>query len=214
MSLSNTETFAFTTIPSGIHKCWRRKCMSNSASIENRPSLNHRFSAIAQIDLSIKFEGQDEWYKSTCSAADDQDETAITAWRELRTIWTDLENAIDETISSYVKTVRKASIESKNYTYDAPVSTSTEIARALDQVPLESPCARTQDQSPRRTYDPTVLSIRTGLRPDDSASIAPMTTEEFRNAIKAEVRHRMKKKNSKKSDSTGKSLLSYAAGRH
>jgi len=214
-SLSNTETFAFTRIPKVINKQWDRASVDPATMTASNASDRHQHSAISRISLQIEFESLHEAYKSTCRNVDDKSQDAIQYWRENRQMWTELEGAIQETLDKYVAAVRTRAVKDGNRTIDVPIMTTTQFSDSRS-APIGSHRSTPRRSHPMNIPPPvpeTVLSIRTDLEPDDSASHVRFDMGDLSKLIRKEARkQRHESIESKKKRSKSVSLLSYAAG--
>lgn len=215
MSLSNTEAFAFTQLPSVITKRWTRCSVAPETLHECEISSTHRSSMINSIELVMDFDDLSDWYRTNCTAADDKDEDAILTWREHRQLWTDIENAVSNTVDAYIKDIRERSRVMKNRSFDAPVLTRTKIVPRTTSVNPAS--ASNKRHSRTNSSSRSTASLRTGIRPNDSASAVVFDMSEIQSIIQREIRSRESDKcksahKKKKHGSKSMSLLSYAAG--
>jgi hypothetical protein len=211
MSLSNTEAFAFTQIPSAIKKKWA-KCALQPDTLDRCNETNtHRGSLINSIEIKIDFDDLSEWYQTSCTKSDDTNEDAIKVWREHRELWSEVESAVSETVDDFVKRIREQAKKGKNKSFDAPMLTNTIIVpRTIQRVAPPPPPIQNQRRQPPQS----VVSLNTGLSPDDSASHVSFDMSDIQSIIKREMKKQRHEKSEKKKKNGSKSLslLSYAAG--
>lgn len=212
MSLSNTEVFAFTQVPATITKRWQKTTISPDTMQQSSMASSHRNSMISSIELSLNFDNLDTWSQTTFSASDDKSEDAIEMWRENRQLWTALERTVEKAVDEYVKHVRDNAIKQRNKTCDLPANRGTIVVpRATTTKPPPIPAP---DPNSRRPVVPeSIVSVTTGLTPNDSASAVRFDMSEISSIIRREIRDREQKKSKHGKKQKGKSgtLLNYLA---
>jgi hypothetical protein len=167
---------------------------------------------ISSIELSLNFDNLETWAQTTFSASDDKSEDAIEMWRENRQLWTTLEQTVEKAVAEYVKHVRDNAIKQRNKTCDLPANRGTVVVprtTTTKPAPVPSP-----DPNAKRSMVPeSILSVTTGLTPNDSASAVRFDMSEISSIIRREIRDREQKKskNGKKQKSKSGTLLNYLA---
>lgn len=206
MSLSNTEVFAFTQVPSGIKKIWRKSSVSTDTLSAAAYSSRHRSSMIKSVQLQVEFDNLDTWARQEFDAGDDCNEDAIAVWRENRTFWSQLEAAVEKTVDSYIKTIREEARGRQNKTCDLPIEKQTTV------IPSALHIDHTAPDSHEFTKPESILSVQTSVRPDESASVASFDVRELKRIMRAELRDRNHQPHKRKGGKSA-SLLSYVAGK-
>lgn len=214
MSLTNTETAAFTSVPESIRKRWETKSVQPDTLTQCAKTSSHRKSMLESIEIKMDFSSGCEFYSTVCTNADDKNQNAIVTWRENRELWSSIEEAVAAAVDEYVEHVRSAASKERSRSCSLPLVSSTVITpRGTSQIGKVGYSAPSMHPAPE-----SLFPRMNELSPNDSASAVVFNMSDIQSIIQREIKaqkHRKTRivKDGKSKGSKSMSLLSYAAGK-
>lgn len=158
-TITDTQSFLFTRIPSAIKKVWHPEVLNTSTKLKAAsPGRNHEDSVIQRIELSVHFHDFLTETPNELDSSTDAEKDRIEVWQEARRDWTSLEAAINEEICTFVARAVKRASQNKVTTVDSLTRTKTEFV--LDK-PVEIPA---QSTMPATTPEAATLSSESRVR--------------------------------------------------